>query len=316
MYPTFPAGHPPSHEEVVLGQLLFADPSLSRDGTVSCATCHDPRYAFTDRKALSPGVGGVTRRNTPTVLNAAFFDHLAWDGEHDSLETQSLAAISNPIEMGLELTLVPGRVQGKHGNELRRLYGEVTPSAVAKALAAFQRTLLVANSPFDRYLFAGEADAINPAARRGFKIFLRHGRCIQCHTMRCDECHPFGGSTAFLTNDRFHNLGIGFDRNGGIPDQGRAEVTQREQDRGSFKTPSLRNVALTAPYMHDGSLATLEEVIDHYDKGGIPNPYLDPEIHPLHLSAREKEDLVEFLKSLTSRELLDQLPQTTNGGGR
>lgn len=304
MSPTFPKGLPPTSDEVALGKDLFNDKSLSRDGTVSCATCHDPTYAFAENTRVSRGIGSVLgTRNAPTIINAAFFDTLSWDGRHSSLEDQALAAISNKSEMGLDLADLALRIDSKYGVQLNRIYGKVSPSAVAAALGAYQRTVIAGDSRFDRYMFKGDQEALSVSAKRGFRIFLRHGRCIQCHAVRCEECHPFGGETAFFTNNRFHNLGVGMDKDESLIDLGRASVTGRKEETGAFKTPTLRNVALTAPYMHDGSLATLDDVIEHYNKGGIKNPYLDPEIRPLHLSVREKEDLLEFLKSLTSISL-------------
>jgi cytochrome c peroxidase len=299
--PTFPSGTPPSHQETALGKQLFSDALLSNDGTISCASCHDPQYVFAEPRPLPRGLGGALgRRHSPSLLNIAFFTSFSWDGRHTTIEDQALSAISNPDEMGLELHAVADRVEAKYGAHLRQVYGAVSAVAVAKALASYQRTLVAGDSPFDRYLYLGKASVISESAKRGFEIFLRQGRCIQCHVIRCEECHPFGGSTALFTNNRFHNLGIGFDKPEGERDLGRGAVTGRLEDTGAFKTPSLRNVALTAPYMHDGSLATLEDVIEHYNKGGIPNLYLDPEIRPLNLTEQEKRDLVELLKSLTS----------------
>ena len=304
VYPTFPSGTAPTREEVALGRKLFHDPSLSLDRTISCATCHDPRHVFADHESKSKGIGGVRgRRNSPTIINSAFFEAQSWDGRHASLEDQALAAIANSAEMGLDLSKVSERIEETYGARLRKAYGEVSATTVAKALAAFQRTLIAGDSPLDRYVYRREDGAITKSAKRGFKIFLTKGRCIQCHAMRCEECHPFGGSTAFFTDNRFHNLGVGFNpETRSFEDAGRAEKTGNEAERGAFKTPTLRNVELTAPYMHDGSLATLGEVVEHYNKGGIPNPNLDPEIRPLHLTEQEKADLVEFLKALTTAE--------------
>jgi cytochrome c peroxidase len=304
-YPTFPAGVPPSAAEVRLGAALFTETALSADGKVSCETCHGPANAFAEHKPVSIGVfnrKGV--RNAPTLLNAAYMDRYAWDGEHNTLEEQALSALLNPNEMALLKTQIAERVEPKYGARLRELYGSVSAESVAKALGAFQRTLISGDSPFDRYLYGGQQDAISDSAKRGFKVFLREGRCVLCHTIRCDDCHPFGGKLGVFTDNRMHNIGVGFDKNGDTSDWGRWNLTHVASDRGTFKTPTLRNVALTAPYMHDGSLATLEDVIEHYNKGGNPNSNLDPDIHPLHLSGTQKQDLVEFLKSLTSVALL------------
>src|SRR5947209_8890104 len=180
--------------------------------------------------------------------------------------------------MGLALNEISPKVEARYGARLKQLYGAVSPVTIARAIAAYERTLVAGDSPFDRYIYGGDKNALSPSARRGFEVFLREGRCVLCHTIRCDDCHPFGGKLAIFTDNRFHNLGIGFDKNGNTSDWGRWNVTHVAQDRGSFKTPTLRNIEMTAPYMHDGSLATLEDVVEHYNKGGIPNVNLDPDI--------------------------------------
>jgi cytochrome c peroxidase len=312
MSPTFPGGLPPTQEQIAMGKELFFDKSLSIDQTQSCASCHHPENAFADPRSVSLGVAGALgRRNAPSVINAAFLDELSWDGHNSSLETQALEAITSPVEMALPRSAIVARVEPRYGTRLRRAFGTVSAESVARALADYQRSLVAADSPFDRFIFAGDQNAISQSAKAGFRLFLRQGRCIQCHTMRCDDCHPFGGHTAFFTNQRFHNLGIGFNAQAVLAagaDRGREEVTGNAADHGAFKTPSLRNVALTAPYMHDGSLATLEDVVEHYNKGGNPNANLDPEIKPLHLTEQEKRDLVAFLRSLTSAEYRRFLP--------
>jgi cytochrome c peroxidase len=307
--PTFPSGTPPRPEEVALGEELFREPALSLTRNVSCITCHIPSQAFTDHLEVSKGVyHREGTRNAPSLLNVAFVDKLSWDGAHATLEDQALIAISNSREMDLSLDQVSSRVEAGYGTRLRKVYGSSTPQSVAKALAAYERTLIAGDSPFDRFLYGGDKNAISESAKRGFKVSLREGRCVLCHTIRCDDCHPFGGKLAIFTDNRFHNLGIGFDKNADTHDWGRWHVTAAAPDRGAFKTPSLRNIELTAPYMHDGSLATLEDVIEHYNKGGIPNVNLDPDIRPLHLSQTQKNDLLEFLKSLTSVELKPSIP--------
>lgn len=301
MHPIFPDGHPPSASEVTLGRDLFFAKNLSLDGAVSCANCHDPTAGFADPRPVSLGVyGRPGRRNSPTVLNAAFFDAMAWDGRHATLEAQALAALTDPQEMSLTEDTMVGKLTAAQSSQLEELYGEANPGTIAAALAAYQRSLIVGDSGFDRWMYGGEEDAVGLGTKRGFKIFLRQGRCIQCHVVRCKPCHPFGGESAFFTNNRFHNIGVGYDENGNTTDRGRAEFTGDPDDTGAFKTPTLRNVALTAPYMHDGSLPTLEDVVEHYNKGGNPNQYLDPEIRPLHLTDGDKRDLVDFLQSLTS----------------
>ncbi|MBE9179308.1 c-type cytochrome [Oculatella sp. LEGE 06141] len=308
MSPNFPTGKPPKNSEVLLGKDLFDDAVLSSNGQISCATCHRSTHGFADNRALSLGINNQEGiRNTPTVWNAAFLDHLSWDGKNSSLEQQVLAALFNPKEMGLYPELLKARVEKKYGQQLREIYGESSADSVAKAIAAYQRTMVAGDSPFDRYLYGKQQDAISQSAKRGFKIFLGEARCVECHTIRCKECHPFGGSTALFTDNRFHNVGIGFNEKGIIEDLGRASITERPEDIGAFRTPTLRNIELTAPYMHNGSLNTLEEVIDHYNKGGISNKNLDPEMHELNFSERDKQDLIAFLKALTSVKLKAQI---------
>lgn len=304
MLPSFPTGKPPEAEEVELGRELFSDPLLSLDGTISCASCHDPKNGFADSAATSVGINGVKgRRNSPTLWNVAYLEQLSWDGRHQSLEEQALAAIYNPLEMGLNRDLLKDRVEKKYGARFLKIYREISAEGVAKALGSFQRTLVAGDSPLDQYLYGGKPDAISQSAKRGFRLFLGEGRCVQCHTIRCEDCHPFGGVTATFTDDRFHNIGVGFSEKGNNGDLGRSEITGLAEDRGAFRTPTLRNIELTAPYMHDGSMKTLEEVVDHYNKGGNPNSNLDPDVHRLDLNEQEKRDLVEFLKSLTSDKL-------------
>ena len=304
MLPTFPTGRPPEVAEVELGRELFSDPLLSRDGTISCASCHDPEHGFADANAVSVGINGAKgRRNSPTLWNVAYLEQLSWDGRHKSLEDQALEAIYNPTEMGLNRELLKNLVETKYGARLLKIYGEIAAEGVAKAIGSFQRTLVAANSPLDQYLYAGKSDAISESAKRGLRLFLGDGRCVQCHTMRCEDCHPFGGVTATFTDDRFHNIGVGFSEKGNNGDLGRSEISGLAEDRGAFRTPTLRNIELTAPYMHDGSMKTLEEVVDHYDKGGNPNSNLDPDVQRLDLNDQEKRDLVEFLKTLTSDKL-------------
>jgi cytochrome c peroxidase len=304
-YPN-PNGRPPSDRQVELGRLLFFDNRLSRDQTISCASCHQPEYGFSDPAVHSKGVEGqLGKRNSMSLLNVALFEEFSWDGHNTSLENQTLEALTNPAEMAMSHENIEAVVKEDYGEELIELYGDASTESVAKAISDFQRTLLSGSSPFDRYIYLGEEDAISVSAKRGLEIFLRQGRCIQCHMVRCDDCHPFGGTTGFFTNFRYHNVGVGLDNEKGkTGDLGRYLVTNDAANTASFKTPSLRNVALTAPYMHDGSLQTLEEVVEHYNKGGKKNSQLDPEIHPLNLNDHEKSDLVAFLNTLTSEEYL------------
>lgn len=301
MRPYIPYANTLTPQKVKLGELLFSDKSLSSDGRVSCATCHDPARAFTDNRQFSTAIDErLTKRNTPTILNAAFFDLLNWDGKALSLELQAQGALLNPEELGMTKEHIIAVLSSSqvYKDLFKEVFGEISLGSVVMAIAAYERTLLSGDSPFDRFMYAGDENAISASAKRGLEIFLHKGQCLVCHDIRHESIHLFGGRTALFTDNRFHNLGVGMDKPS--PDLGRFEVTRNPDDIGKFKTSTLRNITLTAPYMHDGSLATLEEVIDFYDRGGIQNSNLDPGIKPLNLSQYEKADLVEFLKSLTT----------------
>lgn len=272
-YVPAPDENPVTADKVALGRKLFHDARLSRDGTVSCATCHDPAHGFADDKPLAVGVGKrVGTRRTPTVINRGYGQSFFWDGRTGTLEAQVLQPVSNPLEMDLSHEQIEKRVG-------------LPPAKVANALASYIRTLLAGDSPFDRYM-AGDRGALSDEARRGLAVFRGKGNCVACHV----------GPN--LTDERFHNTGVGWDGKA-LADLGRFEVTKRDEHRGAFKTPTLRDVARRPPYMHDGSLATLEDVIRFYDEGGRPNPWLDPEIRPLDLAEREKSDLIALLRSLS-----------------
>ena len=283
-----PPDNPITEEKVALGKLLFFDPRLSRDGTVACATCHQPDKAYTDARTRALGIGAQEgARNSPTVLNAAYNLRLFWDGRARTLEEQALAPIGNPAEMGFSVAGAVARLDGIEGyrGRFKAAFGAgVTAENLAKAIASFERTLVSGNAPWDRHNL-GDPSALSEGAKRGIEIFQHRGRCAFCHI----------GPT--FTDNAFHNLGMGMDKEN--PDLGRFEITGEEKHIGAFRTPSLRNVAETAPYMHDGSLETLEAVVDFYDKGGTKNPHLDPRIFPRELTDSEKQDLVEFLRSLS-----------------
>ena len=283
---------------VALGRRLFFERELSSDRTISCASCHQPVRLFTDGLPAARGVGGQTgKRNTPGVVNAVYWSRQFWDGRAADLEEQAGGPIANPIEMNLPHEVAIGRLAADPG--YRRQFetvfgpGPITMARVVRAIAAYESTLLSGNSPFDRYYYAGEKGAMSAAAIRGLEVFRNpaKGNCAQCHTI--------GERASLLTDGLFHNLGTGMDSNGELTDPGRYAVTKLEADRGAFRTPSLRNVARTAPYMHDGRLKSLREVIDFYIGGGSSNPQLDPMIRPLILSAGEREDLEVFLEALT-----------------
>ncbi len=295
----FPPDNPPTEETMALGERLFFDPVLSADGTVSCATCHDPKLGFADGKPVSAGIDGQrAARNAPTVLNAVYFDSQFHDGRAGTLEEQAEGPLTNPVEMGNTTAGATSAVAAapEYADAFKRAFGPgpVTWEKIAKALAAFERTLVSGGSPFDRYRFGGDETALSEEARRGWESFRDPDRG------NCTICHHVGAHTATFTDNLFHNIGVGVDAQGDITDLGRYIVTNRDEDKGAFKTPSLRNVALTAPYMHDGSLATLEDVLDFYAVGGRRNPYLDADMKPVALSAQDRSDLMAFLHALTS----------------
>lgn len=291
----WPEDNPYSAEKVELGRLLYFDKRLSSDGTVSCASCHAPEKAFTDGAAVSTGIGGQKGgRSAPTVINRAYSTLQFWDGRSPSLEDQAKGPIANPIEMTSDkdgatahaacikrLRAVPGYVKS-----FEKVFGtkDFDIDHVAKAIATFERTVYSGNAPFDRSS-AGDKKAMTAAQVRGMAIFF--------NKTACDSCH-LGFN---FTDGSFVNIGIGMDKP--QPDLGRYIVSKKEEDKGAFKTPTLRDIEHTGPYMHDGSLKTLEEVVEHYNKGGIKNPHLDQRMKPLNLSADEKRDLVAFLKALS-----------------
>ncbi|HEX6983941.1 MAG TPA: cytochrome c peroxidase [Planctomycetaceae bacterium] len=270
--------------KIALGKQLYFDPRLSADNSVSCSTCHDPKHGWSDGRPTSAGVGGqVGGRNAPTVLNAAFGRFQFWDGRAATLEEQALGPIANPIEMNLPVEEAVKRLNAIEGyrKQFNEIFGsDVTKETLAKAIAAYERTILSGDAPYDRYK-AGDTSALSEAAVRGMKLFFGKANCSACH------------SGPNFTDNAFHNIGVGMDKP--EPDKGRAAISGLEGDTGAFKTPTLRETARSAPYMHDGSMKTLREVVDHYDKGGTPNKYLDEEIFKLNLTEQEKADLITFL---------------------
>lgn len=324
-----PTDNPQTPEKIALGQRLFFDGRLSADGTVACATCHDPRRAFTDSRSVSIGIKGrVGQRNAPTVLNALYNKTQFWDGRAPTLESQAALPILNPFEMGQpSLAAAVARVAAvpEYQEAFRRAFGRPPNTTdLTRAIASYERTQLSFDSPFDRYV-AGDSNAIDGAAKRGWALFMTKARCNKCH-MLTDTTREV---TTFTDND-FHNIGIGILRHRVIPlakqaeqaiargdttaiDQaaiespmsavGRFLVTRKEPDIAAFKTPDVRNVLVTGPYFHDGSMQTLWDVMDHYNKGdGVSDPYLDTDIQPLALTEREIDDVVAFLASLTSSQ--------------
>jgi cytochrome c peroxidase len=285
-----PAENPMSGDKIALGKLLYFDPRLSKDNTVSCASCHMPFHGFTDPHRTSPGVAfKFGARNSPTVMNRLFSKEQFWDGRAADLEEQAHGPLINPVEMAMAShDEVVGRCKSIKGYAplFAKVYGDdqITMPRVAQAIAAYERTVVTGGSAYDRYL-AGDKGALSESQVRGMAVFLGRGRCITCHV------------GANFTDEKYHNLGVGMDKP--KPDLGRYEVTKRDEDRGAFKTPTLRNIVLTAPYMHDGSESTLAAVVELYDRGGNKNPWLSKDMQPLNLSPQEKLDLIAFMEALT-----------------
>lgn len=280
-----PADNPLTAEKIELGKMLFFDPRLSIDNTISCASCHNPKFGWSNGEAFATGVRGQQGgRSAPTVINSAYQPFQFWDGRAWQLEGQALGPIQNPIEMDMKLDVLVDKLNKIQGyrERFQQVFGtDVTSDGIAKAISAFERTILCGDAPYDRYK-AGEQDALTPAAQRGMKVFFNKGNCSACHT------------GANFTDGAFHNLGISIEAE--EPDVGRFSESKQLGDRGAFKTPTLREIARTAPYMHDGSLKSLEEVVDYYNRGGTKNPHLDEEIFPLNLTPEEAADLITFLK--------------------
>lgn len=285
----WPKDNPYSAAKVELGRLLYFDKRISADGTLSCATCHHPAKGFTDQAQFSTGIKGqVGGINSPTVINRAYGAIQFWDGRASSLEDQAVGPMANPIEMGNTHPVVVETLRKIPGYRARfkSVFGteDFTLDHIAKAIATFERTVLSGNSPYDKYKLGNKA-ALNASQVRGMDVFFNKAKCDQCH------------EGASFTLNSFHNLGVGQDK--ASPEPGRFAVTKNPADFGAFKTPTLREIEHTFPYMHDGSLKTLEEVVEYYDKGGIPNKNLDERIKKLNLTAQDKADLVAFMKSLS-----------------
>lgn len=275
MYMPVPEANPLTHDKIALGRKLFFDKRLSSDGTLACASCHDPARAFSDGRALARGVSGAEgTRNAPALINRGYGRSFFWDGCADSLERQALQPILNPIELGLTEA------------ELERRTG-MKVADVTALLASYVRTIRSGDSRFDRYA-AGRTGSLNALEKAGLQLFRGKGGCNACH---------IGPN---FTDEQFHNTGVAW-RAGRLADEGRFAVSGNPRDHGAFKTPTLREVARTAPYMHDGSLATLEDVVEFYSEGGRPNPSLDPEIRPRNFIPEEKRALLAFLQTLSGR---------------
>jgi cytochrome c peroxidase len=331
-----PADNPITPEKVALGDKLFHDKRFSATGEISCSTCHDKDKGFTDNLPVSEGINKLKgTRNAPTVVNAAYLHSQFWDGREPTLESQSTQPPLNPVEMGLQnhdpiVKIV--RTDPEYVDLFKKAFGktgnQITMKEVSQAIGSFQRTLLAGNSPFDRYYFGGDKTAMSPAAIRGLDIFINQGRCVSCHVIEQTQ--------ALFTDNRFHMIGVAAHQmpkdldelvaavedvkkkgtdiavlgNEKTSSLGRFAVTRDLNDIGAFKTSTIRNIALTAPYMHDGSLKTLEEVVQFYNNGGRlketdPLPeLLSGGIRPLNLTKEQEADLVEFMKALTSPEFV------------
>lgn len=286
-----PIDNPQSILKILLGKQLYFDTRLSKDNTISCATCHDPAMGWSDAGPTSKGINNqLGGRRSPPVVNAAYNPLQFWDGRAESLEEQSKGPIQNPIEMGnthevmiKSVEHIPGYVE-----EFNQVFGKIplTVDLVAKAIASFERTVVTTDSRFDRFV-KGDQNSLTCIEKKGMEIFNGKGHCTSCH---------WGPN---FSDGRFHNLGVTPKDPKNI-DEGRYVITKNPKDKGAFKTPTVRDASLRAPYLHDGSEKTLESLVDFYDRGCGDDPNLDPLIVPLGLSNAEKESLVAFMKALVS----------------
>jgi len=318
-----PADRVPTPELVALGDKLFDDKRLSADDSTACKTCHDPKAGFVDHKPTSEGIRKQKgQRNSPTILNAMFNATQFWDGRAATLEAQAKLPILNPIEMGQkspEDVVAKLKKLPEYVDAFQKVFGrEINYDDLATAIAAFERTQFAGDAPFDRYI-NGDENAIDASARRGWAVFNGRGRC--------NSCHAGNAVSPLFSDQKFHNIGIAAHKQdfaqlareaialvdsgnqkqvdelalqSKFSELGRFLVTKQVNDIGAFKTMTLRNIAITAPYMHDGSLATLWDVVDHYNKAGVANPYLDGGMQRLGLGEAEIDDLVHWMTTLTS----------------
>jgi cytochrome c peroxidase len=332
-----PDNNPQTPEKIALGEKLYNETRFSTTGEVGCFTCHDQKKAFTDSPLkTSEGINKLTgTRNSPTVINSAYFTTQFWDGRSPDLEDQALQPFINPVEHGLKnydpiLEIV--REDPEYAKAFKEVFGktgeDITMREVVLAIASFERTVISGNSPFDRYFFGREEDALTEQQVRGFDLFVNQGRCVSCHVVEQTQ--------ALFTDNRFHNIGVGINNiQADVPklagnflaadmtlsevdvevltdaktsELGRFAISHGFDDLGSFKTPTLRNVAVTAPYMHDGSIETLKDVVIHYNNGGVTdvgdpvNDFLSGGIRALDLDEDQIDDLVAFMEALTSPE--------------
>lgn len=283
-----PSDNPLSKEKIELGKKLFFDKQLSRDGSVSCATCHVPEFAFTDRKKISEGVaGGKTERNSPSILNSAYLKTVMFDAHLTSLEMQVIVPIQEHVEMDMKMGDLINRLRevSEYQEAARKVFNrDFDAWVLTRSIAAFERSLISSNSPFDKFYYQKDKNAISAEAKRGWKIFSEK--------LYCTQCHP----APYFTNFKAESNGLYADYS---PDHGRFRIFHDSTDMGKFKVPSLRNIELTFPYMHDGSISSIDEVIEHYIKGGENHFNKSSTIKPFKLTVQEKNDLKVFLNSLT-----------------
>lgn len=320
-----PAANPMTVAKIELGKQLYFDPRVSLNGTVSCATCHNPEKGWTDNLPTTIGIGGASNgRNSPTVLNTVYSKVMFWDGRAPSLEAQAQGPVQAATEMGDQthqqivekLRKIPG-----YREQFMKVFGtDVNMDGFAKAVAAFERTALSGNSKYDKYA-SGDMQALSESAKRGMMLFgLRldfedeyQPEGVVLKKANCSSCH-IGVN---FSDDQFHNIGVGADKNGKLADLGRwnaeAVGAKNPASIGAFKTPILRDITRTGPYMHDGSETTLEQVVEYYNRGGNANPYLSKDMKPLNLTDQEKKDLVEFMKSLDGEIIPVALPKLPPG---
>ena len=275
LYMPVPVDNPMTAEKIALGRELFNDRRLSRDGSTACASCHDSARAFSTADSISPGVFGRRgRRNAPALVNRGWGRSFFWDGRTATLEEQVVRPIEDPNELDSSVETAAARTG-------------VAARDISRALATYVRSLMSGDSPFDRFV-NGDRTALSPEAQQGLQIFRGKANCAACH---------IGPN---FTDEKFHNTGIAWvEATTSFRDEGRAGISGKFEDRGSFKTPTLREVARTAPYMHDGSIASLEQVVEYYDRGGNRHALLDEEIRPLGLTSMDQRAMVAFLQSLT-----------------
>lgn len=304
--PDIPIDRPLTQDSVALGKKLFFEPRLSKSGKTSCASCHNPGHDYSDPHPLSIRDNGtLTKRHSQSVVNAGYLPTETWDGKWHTLEEQVMSTFGPGGDMGIyaDEAVVQIASDPEYVSAFRRVF-DSKPNAdnVAAAISQFERSIVSGDTPFDRYIFAKDRSALTSEEQRGLAVFSSKGGCLNCHDVFHPDFNPLGGGTALFSDFRFHNLGVGY-KAGRFADVGRFSVTRDSSDIGAFRTPSLRNVALRGPYMHDGSLSTLEDVVAFYNRGGNPNPNLSPSIHPLYLTDEEQRTLVSFLKALSDPNL-------------